>query len=124
VGNEVYIYDDKGSPPLLKRGCLLKIQWVSTFASQKPGCARPHQSLRCNVSTFASQKPGKAGPHLSLWCNVQAPTEFGIACNSVGYEYVAEIYFCGIRISLTQWFPKIKNPVSISYGEFDKKGVL
>ena len=31
----------------------------------------------------------------------QAPTEFGIACNSVGYEYVAEIYFCGIRISLT-----------------------
>jgi len=32
---------------------------------------------------------------------VQAPTEFGIACNSVGYEYVAEIYFCGIRISLT-----------------------
>ena len=30
----------------------------------------------------------------------QAPTEFEIACNSVGYEYVAEIYFCGIRISL------------------------
>ena len=68
-------------------GCLLKIQWVSTFAVQKPG---------------------KAGPHLSLWCNVQAPTEFGIACNSVGYEYVAEIYFCGIRISLTKFFNKLR----------------
>ena len=40
---------------------------------------------------------------------VQAPTEFGIACNSVGYEYVAEIYFCGIRISLTNHGIKVYN---------------
>jgi len=39
---------------------------------------------------------------------VQAPTEFGIACNSVGYEYVAEIYFCGIRISLTEYIDKCR----------------
>ena len=55
--------------------------------------------MKFSGSALLLRKSRLRRPHLSLRCNVQAPTEVGIACNSFGYEYVAEIYFCGIRIS-------------------------